>query len=139
MIRRELPLTVIDVSIVELLANPLRYDGKQVQVIGFLRREFEGDAIYLHHEDFEYAISKNAIWLDRPKDFSEKQTSEVDKKYVICEGTLQCRGTRPYGNVQWIANTHYSIGVVGTGTTKRLNLCHLGEIGLESSRCSPAG
>jgi hypothetical protein len=80
-----------DVSILELLANPFRYDGKQVQVIGFLRLEFEGDAIYLHHEDFEYAISKNAIWLDRPKDFSEKQTSEVDKKYVICEGTFNAR------------------------------------------------
>jgi hypothetical protein len=80
-----------DVSIVELLANPLRYDGKQVQVIGFLRLEFEGDAIYLHREDFEYAIYKNAIWVDRPRDFSEKQTAEVDKKYVICEGTFSAR------------------------------------------------
>jgi hypothetical protein len=80
-----------DVSMVELLANPLMYDGKQVQIIGFLRLEFEGDAIYLHREDFEHAISKNAIWVGRPKDFSEKQTAEVDKKYVICEGTFSAK------------------------------------------------
>lgn len=81
----------LDVSIVELLANPLRYDGKQVQVIGFLRLEFEGDAIYLHREDYQYAISKNALWVDRPKDLSGKQTTAVDKKYVICEGTFSAR------------------------------------------------
>jgi hypothetical protein len=81
-----------EVSIVELLANPLTYDGKQVQIIGFLRLEFEGDALYLHREDFEHAISKNAIWVDRPKDLSKKQTAEVDKKYVICEGTFNARG-----------------------------------------------
>lgn len=80
-----------DVSIVELLANSLKYDGKQVQVIGFLRLEFEGDAIYLHREDYEHAISKNAIWVDRPRDFSEKQAAEVDKGYVICEGTFNAR------------------------------------------------
>jgi hypothetical protein len=86
-----------EVSIVELLANPLKYDGKQVQVFGFLRLEFEGDAIYLHREDFEHAISKNAIWVDRPKDFSKKQMAEVDKKYVICEGTFNTRGNGHMG------------------------------------------
>ena len=68
--------------------------------------------------------------------------SKDNKAYAVRAAELLIegkQGTRPYGNVQWIADTHYSIGELGTGTTKRLNLCHRGEIGLESSRCSPAG
>jgi hypothetical protein len=80
---------VQDVSIIELLANPTNYDGKRVRIIGFLRFEFEGNAIYLHQEDFERAISKNAIWIDRPGDLSEKQITEVNNKYVICQGTFR--------------------------------------------------
>jgi hypothetical protein len=80
-----------EISIIELLANPIKYDGKQVEIIGFLRLEFEGDAIYLHKEDFEHAISKNAIWIDRPRDLSEKQTAEVNNKYVICQGIFKFR------------------------------------------------
>jgi hypothetical protein len=78
-----------DVSVIDLIANPTKYDGKQVQIIGFLRLEFEGDAIYLHQEDFEHGISRNAIWIDRPVDLSEKQTAEVNNKYVICQGTFR--------------------------------------------------
>jgi hypothetical protein len=78
-----------DVSIIELIANPTKYEGKQVQIIGFLRLEFEGNAIYLHQEDFEHAIFRNAIWIDRPADLSEKQTAEVNNKYVICQGTFK--------------------------------------------------
>jgi hypothetical protein len=78
-----------DLSIIELIANPLKYDGKRVQVIGFLRLEFEGNAIYLHQEDFEHAISRNAIWIDRPTDLSEKQTAGINNKYVICQGMFR--------------------------------------------------
>ncbi|MEG9436680.1 hypothetical protein JAO29_10965 [Edaphobacter sp. HDX4] len=78
-----------DVSIIELIANPLKYDGKQVQLIGFLRLEFEGNAIYLHQEDFEHAISRNAIWIDRPADLSEKQALDVNNRYIICQGTFK--------------------------------------------------
>ena len=78
-----------DVSIIKLLANPTKYDGKRVRIIGFLRLEFEGNAIYLHQEDFEHAISKNAIWIDLPVDLSKKQTAEVNNKYVICQGIFR--------------------------------------------------
>jgi hypothetical protein len=77
------------VSIIALIANPDKYDGKQVQIIGFLRLEFEGDAIYIHQQDFEHAISKNGIWIDRPRDISPKQIAEVNNKYVLCQGTFK--------------------------------------------------
>ena len=77
-----------EVSVIQLIANPAKFDGKRVRVIGFLRLEFEGNAIYLHREDYEHAIFENSIWLDRPKDFSEKQATKINKKYVICQGTF---------------------------------------------------
>jgi len=41
-----------DVSLIQLIANPQAYDGKTVRITGFLHLEFEGNAIYLHNEDF---------------------------------------------------------------------------------------
>src|SRR6188472_601053 len=54
---------LIRTSIVSLLATPERYAGKTVRVHGFVRLEFEGDAIYLHKEDFDQRLTSNAIWL----------------------------------------------------------------------------
>jgi len=45
-----------DVSVVQLIANPQQYDGKQVRLIAFLNLEFEGNALYLHREDFDKSI-----------------------------------------------------------------------------------
>lgn len=77
-----------DVSIIQLIANPQAWDGKKVRVEGFLRIEFEGDAVYLHREDFDFNIMRNALSIDLPKDMTEKQRRAVDLKYILCEGTF---------------------------------------------------
>ncbi len=75
----------IDVSMVQLIANAQKYDGKLIRVIGFLRLEFEGNELYLHREDYEKAISKNGIWVDV---YSEamKQSKNLNMHYVLLEG-----------------------------------------------------
>jgi hypothetical protein len=73
-----------EVSLVQLIATPERYDGKTVRLIGYLHLEFEGDAIYFHHEDFVDGITKNAVWIDLPKDISPSETKAVNDHYVIC-------------------------------------------------------
>ena len=50
--------------------------------------EFEGNAIYLHREDFQQAIDKNALWIDVPKDMTRNQIEAVNDHYVICTGTF---------------------------------------------------
>lgn len=55
------------VSIVSLLATPERYDGKIVQIKGYLNLQFESDAIYLHKEDWEQSIISNALWVQLPE------------------------------------------------------------------------
>jgi hypothetical protein len=75
--------------VIQLIANPEKYDNQRVRVIGFLRLEFEGNAIYLHREDFNYGISKNALWIDVPKNMTKEQTAAVNNKYVICTGRFK--------------------------------------------------
>jgi hypothetical protein len=79
-----------NVSLVKLIANPEKYDRKRIQVIGYLHLEFEGNAIYLHQEDYKYGISENSFWLE----FSSKLTKKRDLKrfnnrYVILIGTFK--------------------------------------------------
>lgn len=55
------------VSLIRLLAQPESYEGKLVEVTGFVNLEFEGNAIWLHKEDFSNQIHANSIWLDVSK------------------------------------------------------------------------
>jgi hypothetical protein len=75
----------LDVSMVQLIANPEKFDGKHIRVIGFLRIEFEGNALYFHREDYEIGLLKNAIWVDVTPQM-EKQSSKFNMQYVLLEG-----------------------------------------------------
>lgn len=81
-----------DVSLVQLIANPEKYDGKRVRFIGFLRIEFEGDAIYFHREDYDRGLSRNALWVHIPSDMKNTEKSATDKHYVICVGVFRANG-----------------------------------------------
>jgi len=77
------------VSIVRLIANPEQYDGKKIQVIGYCHLEFEGDALYLNKDDFDYDIKKNAIWLTIDvKHPEESNLIMLNNHYVLIEGTF---------------------------------------------------
>ena len=82
------PGTADNVSMVQLIANPEKYDGKRIQLIGFLRIEFEGTAVYLHREDYEQGIEKNALWINIPAGMSKVQSDAVNGQYVIFPGTF---------------------------------------------------
>ena len=73
---------VCRVSLVELLTRPEVYSGRQVEVVGWLHLEFEGDALYLHAEDFERSIPQNALLFDAPEDF-RKQSSRFNNQYCL--------------------------------------------------------
>lgn len=86
----------LDVSLIQLIAKPKDYDGKVVRVIGFVRLEFEGNAIYLHQDDYKHRISKNGLWIDVTDDIRKKQ-KEYDQKYVLLEGTFNAKETGHMG------------------------------------------
>jgi hypothetical protein len=82
------------VSIIRLIASPEQYHGKRVNVKGFLRLEFEGNAIYFHREDYLNSLRSNAVELIVP---DPKVFLKYDQQYVLVEGTfMQCDDTRFY-------------------------------------------
>jgi hypothetical protein len=86
----------LDVSLVQLIANPEDYHGKVIRVIGYVRLEFEGDAIYLHQDDGMLGIYKNGLWIDVTYDIRKKE-EEFDRKYVLVEGTFNSERTGHFG------------------------------------------
>jgi hypothetical protein len=62
-----------------------------VQVVGYLNLEFEGNAIYIHKEDYENALLKNAVWVDIPRNEAIKNAKAFNKKYVIMVGVFDMK------------------------------------------------
>jgi hypothetical protein len=87
--------TVYGVSLVELIANPRTYDGLRVRVIGWLRLEFEGDAIYLHRDDYTHALTKNGLWVQLGRDLP--RGPECSDGYALIEGRFDARHTGHMG------------------------------------------
>jgi hypothetical protein len=87
---------LVDVSMVQLIANPREYDGKLVRIIGFVRLEFEGDAVYLHKEDYQHWILKNGLWLD-VNDVVNERRGVLNSKYALIEGVFDAKDTGHMG------------------------------------------
>jgi len=82
-------------SLVSLIARPELYDGKRVRVIGFVNFEFEGNAVYLSHEDWIQGVSRNGVWLDPeltlPAGIERDTTApsyRPNRRYALLEGTF---------------------------------------------------
>jgi hypothetical protein len=75
------------VSLVELISRPEIYSDRRVQVSGWLHLEFEGDALYLHREDFERSIPRNAISFSAPEEFMVR-AAEFNDHYCVVVGTF---------------------------------------------------
>jgi hypothetical protein len=77
-------------SLVQILANRDKYDGKVVQVEGFLHVRFEDKAIYLSKESADYGMTRNGFWVTFDKKAvpyeGEVGPKQFDKKYVLIEG-----------------------------------------------------
>ena len=83
--------TVTDVSMIALLASPQQYEGRLVRTSGFLCIEFEGDALYLHKEDYRYGLTKNSFRLRLSK-LQREQFKNLSSHYVLIEGTVYANG-----------------------------------------------
>jgi hypothetical protein len=73
------------VSLVDLIANPTQFVGHQVMVKGYVHLAFEGNAIYLHKEDYLHGLSRNGLWVDLAVGVDG---SKCQDRYSIVEGTF---------------------------------------------------
>lgn len=78
------------VSLVQLIANPTAFDGKQVAVEGYVVLEFENKKMYLSEADAKHSISRNGVWL-AVDDAIYANRSRFHRRYVLVEGTFNAR------------------------------------------------
>jgi hypothetical protein len=84
----------IETSLVRVLADPGQFEGKLVRAIGFCSVEFEGNALYMHREDYEQGISKNGVWLSLGDARAPERVAlakKVHRKYCLVEGRVTAR------------------------------------------------
>ena len=85
-----------DVSMIQLIANPQQYAGKPIRVIAFLNLEFEGNALYLHREDFDRSIVSNAVWISL-EDHQVRTSRKLSGGYVLVEGIFSAKDRGHFG------------------------------------------
>src|SRR6266571_325408 len=74
-------------SLIQVIANPERFDGKRILVDGFVQLQFENMALYLGKESADYHIPGNAVWLVFPDGFlSDADKQKFHRQYVMIEG-----------------------------------------------------
>jgi hypothetical protein len=76
---------ILFISLIHLIQHPDLYNEKNVRVIGYASLKFEAKAIYVSKEDYDNAITKNAIWLDVELTESVRTLHET---YVLAEGVF---------------------------------------------------
>lgn len=78
----------LSVSMVQLLANPERFEGKAVRLIGFCVWGFESQAIYFHTEDADVGNPANALWIESSPG---PPPTNVHRKFVLVEGVFTAK------------------------------------------------
>jgi hypothetical protein len=78
------------VTLLRVLADPDKYHGQEVQLIGYLHLEFEGNGLYLHKEDYDNSIIGNVIWID-PTPEMLKVIDRINDKYVVVRGVFDAK------------------------------------------------
>lgn len=87
---KTIPFNEFNIPLIRLIANPEKYQGKTIQIRGYLNLEFEGNAIYFHEEDYVRSLTENSLWVEFSKDITEKKNiNDYSKKYVIIVGTFE--------------------------------------------------
>lgn len=75
------------VPLVALIANPEAYDGRYVEVTGYLNLEFEGNGLFVSKADFDAYITQNAVWIDGPRDKAVRRA--LTRHYVTASGIFR--------------------------------------------------
>lgn len=76
---------VHQISLIQLIVTPEKFDGKLVSFVAFLDHEFEGNHFYVRREDFERGIMAHALYYDVTPELS-KRAQLLRRRYVIVEG-----------------------------------------------------
>jgi|SRR5215472_6463781 len=78
------------ISMITLIAEPTAKNPQRVQVAGFLVLDFEGEALYLHEEDYRHGLTRNAIRVALTPDQMNRY-KDLARTYVWVQGSFRKR------------------------------------------------
>jgi hypothetical protein len=79
-----------NISMINLIASPEKYNGKKIKIIGFVNAEFGKNGVYLSKDDYENSIYKNGILISQPESVRKNILDKnLDKRYMYIEGTFK--------------------------------------------------
>src|SRR5436190_24164697 len=74
-------------SLIRVLANPEKYDGKRIQLTGYYSKSFESVGLFLSKADARVGNIQNAIWVTVPeRSGSTGQIRQLKRGYVNITG-----------------------------------------------------
>ncbi len=73
-------------SLITLIAQPGSNKAQKVQVAGFLVLAFEGNALYLHEEDYKEGLTRNAVRISVSPEQAQQYKS-LSGSYVWVEAS----------------------------------------------------
>ena len=82
------PRNTQEISMIQLIANPDKFDGKSISVTGFFAPNWEGDSLYHDDNAYSNSVVSDSIWLDRTEHAPEFKKEELELKYVKIMGTF---------------------------------------------------
>lgn len=84
-----------EVSVLQLVADPQRWDGRPVKAVGFLHLDVAGQsALYLHREDLDHHITRNALALE-PTEAMVLARGRLKDRYVVVGARFDAEDTGP--------------------------------------------
>lgn len=110
------------VSMIELIANPKKFDGKRVIVSGFVHFEFEGNALYFPEEDYRGGLRQNGVVLGVTP-AQQKQYADCESKNCLVIGTFHAAPPGYFslwsGHLSNITDIHTTITPTDIPTSSR--------------------
>lgn len=94
---RQIILQYERVSLVRLLAAPERYEGRKVEVAGFVTLQSEGNGLHLDKDAYEAGLRKNAIWIDT-RGLPASQINRNHLRYGEVAGTFTASSLGQYSS-----------------------------------------
>ena len=96
------------VSMVRLIANPERYNGKLITFVGYFVVETDGTAVFMSSEDYEHQITANALWIETTDQIRHKEET-LNMNYVLFVGVYHASNLKsipfPSGEITQIARS----------------------------------
>ncbi len=94
----------LSVSLIQIIANPEKYNGKFVRIGGYLHNKFEDSGLYLSKDHADRLMGREGIWISysnkltlQPK--TEEGIRYFDTKWVLLEGIFQYKSENGHGHM----------------------------------------